>query len=77
MLFHVALVRIDVSVEISASIIRVTIIGELGKLPVTSNRRTLQFLQEPHDVTFQKTPFFTVTTVKTSNLTKNNYILFT
>jgi hypothetical protein len=28
------------------------------------------FLQEPHGVTSQKTPFFIVTAVKTSNLTK-------
>jgi hypothetical protein len=42
MLYHVALVRTDVSEELSASFIRVTRIGELGtKLAVTSNRRTL------------------------------------
>jgi hypothetical protein len=29
-----------------------------------------RFLQEPHGVTSQKTPFFIVTAVKTSNLTK-------
>jgi hypothetical protein len=46
----VALVRTDVSEELSASFIRVTRIGEL---------RT----------TSQKTPFFIVTAVKTSNLT--------
>jgi hypothetical protein len=28
-----------------------------------------RFLQEPHGVTFQKTPFFIVTAVKTSNPT--------
>jgi hypothetical protein len=39
----VALVRTDVFAEISASIIRVTRIGELGTtLAVTSNRRTLR-----------------------------------
>jgi hypothetical protein len=39
MLYHVALVRTDVSEELSASIIRVTRIGELGTvLAVTSNR---------------------------------------
>jgi hypothetical protein len=38
MLRHVALVRTNVSEELSASIIRVTIIGELGTtLAVTSN----------------------------------------
>jgi hypothetical protein len=42
MLRHVALVRTDVSEELSASIIRVTRIGELGTLAVTSNRRTLR-----------------------------------
>jgi hypothetical protein len=39
----VALVRIDISEECSASIIRVTRIGELGTtLAVTRNRRTLR-----------------------------------
>jgi hypothetical protein len=43
MLCHVALVRTDVSEKLSASIIRVAKIGELGKtLAVTSNRRTLR-----------------------------------
>jgi hypothetical protein len=74
MLGRVALVRSDVSKELSASFIRVTRIGELGKTQAaTSNRRTLRsvrrFLQEPHGVTTQKTPFFIVTAMKTSNLT--------
>jgi hypothetical protein len=38
----VARVRTDVSEELSASIIRVTRIGEPGTLAVTSNRRTLR-----------------------------------
>jgi predicted hotdog family 3-hydroxylacyl-ACP dehydratase len=43
MLCRVALVRTDVSEELSASFIRVTRIGELGTtLAVTSNRRTLR-----------------------------------
>jgi hypothetical protein len=43
MLCRVAIVRTDVSEELSASIIRVTEIGELGTtLAVTSNRRTLR-----------------------------------
>jgi hypothetical protein len=42
MLPHVALVRTDVSEELSASIIKVTRIGELGtKLAANSNRSTL------------------------------------
>jgi hypothetical protein len=42
-LCHVALVRTDVSEELSASIIRLTRIGELGTtLAVTSNRCTLR-----------------------------------
>jgi hypothetical protein len=42
MLRHVALVRTDVSEELSASFIRVTRIGELGTiLAVTSKRLTL------------------------------------
>jgi hypothetical protein len=40
MLRRVALMRTDVSEERSASIIRVTRIGELGTLAVTNNRRT-------------------------------------
>jgi hypothetical protein len=45
MLCHVALVRTDVSEELSASIIRVTRIGELGTtLAITSNLCMLQRL---------------------------------
>jgi hypothetical protein len=45
MLRRVALVKTDVPEESSASIIRVTRIGELGAmLKVTSNRRTLRKL---------------------------------
>jgi hypothetical protein len=66
-------VRTDVSEEHGASFIWVTKIGDLGTTQAaTSNRRTLQrtlvvlrqvppkrrFLQEPHGVTTQKTPFF-------------------
>jgi hypothetical protein len=42
MLRRVTLVITDVSEEFSASFMRVTRIGELGKLAVTSNRRTLR-----------------------------------
>jgi hypothetical protein len=43
MLHRVALVRTDVSEELSSAFIRVTRIGELGTtLAVTSNRRTLR-----------------------------------
>jgi hypothetical protein len=56
MLRRVALVRTDVSEELSASFIRVTKIGELGTtLAVTSNRR---MLRTARGVTTQKTPFF-------------------
>jgi hypothetical protein len=41
---RVALVRIDVSAERITSIIRVTRIGDLGTLAVTSNRSTLRRL---------------------------------
>jgi demethoxyubiquinone hydroxylase (CLK1/Coq7/Cat5 family) len=41
MLRRVALVRSDVSEEFSASIIRVTRIGEVGTVAVTSNRLLL------------------------------------
>jgi hypothetical protein len=43
MLRRVTLVRTDVSEELSAPIIRVTRIDELGTLTVTDNRRTLYF----------------------------------
>jgi hypothetical protein len=79
MLRRVVLVRTDVSEELSTSFIRLTRICELATtLDVSSNRRTLRsrkvppkrlFLQEPLGVTSQKTPFFIVTAVKTSNLT--------
>jgi hypothetical protein len=42
MLRRVALVRTDVSEELSASFIRVTRLCELGTLAVTRNRRTLR-----------------------------------
>jgi hypothetical protein len=42
MLCSVDLVETDVSEELSASIIRVTRIGELGTLAVTTNRRKLR-----------------------------------
>jgi hypothetical protein len=69
LLRRVALVRTDVSEEPGASFIRMTKIGELGTTQAAiSNRRTLRrntflppkrrFLQEPHGVTTQKTPFF-------------------
>jgi hypothetical protein len=72
MLRRVARVRIYVSEELSASIIKVTNFSRnkqpthAAKLYIPPNRR---FLQEPHGVTSQKTPFFIVTAVKTSNLT--------
>jgi hypothetical protein len=78
MLRRVALVRTDVSEELSASFIRVTRIGWLGStLAATSNLRTLRRNpSSPILVTLmkealssQKTPFFIVTAVKTSNLT--------
>jgi hypothetical protein len=69
MLRRVAPLITEVSEELSASFIRVTRIGELGTLVTASvvpsslilvtlippNRR---FLQEPHGVTSQKTPFY-------------------
>jgi hypothetical protein len=71
MLYRVARVRTDGSAERSASVIRMTRIGELGTtLAVISNRRLgkkykvskvppkRRFLQEPQGVTSQKTPFF-------------------
>jgi hypothetical protein len=75
MLHRVALVRTDVSDELSASFIRGTRIGELGTTLHAAKkyevylRSMRRLLQEPHGVTSQKTPFFIVIAVKTSNLT--------
>jgi hypothetical protein len=56
MLRRVALVRTDVSEELSASFIRVTRIGELGTvLAVTSNRRTLRRTSQLQLTLFQFT----------------------
>jgi hypothetical protein len=44
MLRSVALVRTDVSEERSASIIKVTRIGEVGKLAISSNRSVRRLL---------------------------------
>jgi hypothetical protein len=60
MLRRVAVVITDVSEELSASFIRVTRIGELG---------TTLAVTRPHGVTSQKTQFFIITAMKTSNLT--------
>jgi hypothetical protein len=57
MLRRVALVNTDVSEELNASIIRVT-------------RILYFFLQEPHGITSQRTPFFIVAAEKTSNQNK-------
>jgi hypothetical protein len=67
MLRHLDLVRTDVSEECSASIIKMTRIGELGTMLAVTRRYfppEFRFLQEPHYVTSQKTAFFIVTAVK-------------
>jgi hypothetical protein len=68
MLRRVAVVRTDISEERSASIITVTRIGELG----TSLKNGVFWVVTPCGSCknrTQKTPFFIVTAVKTSNLT--------
>jgi hypothetical protein len=61
MLRRVALVRTDVSEELSASIIRVTSIRShiLVTLMEALRSSETSVFQEPHGVTSQKTPFFT------------------
>jgi hypothetical protein len=49
MLRRVALVRTDVSEDLSASFIRVTRVGELGTLAVASNRRRLRYVTDALD----------------------------
>jgi hypothetical protein len=69
-------VRTDILEECSASVIRMTRVGELGTtLAVTSSQHMLRreshsISSQLHDVTSQKTAFFTVTTIKTKNVTK-------
>jgi hypothetical protein len=67
MLHHVVLIRTDISEEYITSTIRVTRIGELGTLAVTSNRSMLQrnimFLRnvssyKSHMATTQRIGFF-------------------
>jgi hypothetical protein len=63
MLRHVTLVRTDVSEERSASIIRVTRIGELGMLAVTTNLGMLLANCHPDDGdTSSETSVFTKAT---------------
>jgi hypothetical protein len=80
MLRHVALVRTDVSEELNAvlSLCQLLITASVvpsSKILVTLMKKVLvppkcRILQEPNGVTSQKTQFFIVTAVKTSNLTK-------
>jgi hypothetical protein len=77
MLRRVALVRTDVSEELSASIIRVTRIGELGTaLAVTSNRRTLVtaniVLSSPIIVTLMKEALDSSETSVLTRATRHN-----
>jgi hypothetical protein len=71
---NVWLVRTDVSEARIASTIRVKRISKLGTtLAITSNRSALRrntvTHTHTHGVTSQKTAFFIVTDIKTSNLT--------
>jgi hypothetical protein len=43
--------------------------GMLRRVALVRTDVSSEFLQGPHDVTSQKTPFFIVTAVKTSNIT--------
>jgi hypothetical protein len=75
---RVALVRTDISEELSAYFIRVSRIGEQGSMLTTNAICELilryippksRLLQGAHGVTSHKMAFFIVTAVKTSNLT--------
>jgi hypothetical protein len=78
MLRRVDLVRTDVSEELFLrSVRRLLVTASVvpsSPIQVTLMKEALppkrRFLQEPRGVTSQKTPFFIVTAVKTSNLTR-------
>jgi hypothetical protein len=68
MLHHVALVNSVCLLLVTANVIPSSpILVTLKTEALRSSER--RFLQEPHGVTSQKTAFFIVTAVKTSNLT--------
>jgi hypothetical protein len=69
MLRREALLRTDVSEERISYIIRVARFGDLGATLVVTATEARCVLQEPQGFTSQKTAFFIVTTVKTSNFT--------
>jgi hypothetical protein len=74
MLRNVALVRIDGSEGLSASFIRVTRIGELGTLAVTSNGRTLRRNTKWHFLVtlMMEALSFSETSVLTTATRRNN-----
>jgi hypothetical protein len=73
MLRRVALVRTEVTEEISVSFIRVTRIGELGKtLAVTSNRRTLRRNSPPILITLMKEALSSFETSVRTRATRRN-----
>jgi hypothetical protein len=75
----VALVRTDVSEERIASIIKMDRLSDLEITLAVTNKQYVpskrQFLQESHGVGFQKTVFFIVSVVETSNLTSKEFTL--
>jgi hypothetical protein len=74
MLRRVALVRTNVSEELSASFIRTTRIGELGTtLAVTSNRRTLRRTSSPILVTLMKAALSSSETSVLTRATLRNF----
>jgi hypothetical protein len=66
-----ALVRTHVSEELSASIIRVTRIGELGTLAVTSNRRKLR-INKIRNVTLMMETLLSSETLVFTKATRRN-----
>jgi hypothetical protein len=65
--------ELGTTLAITSSVRRLLVAADVPSSPilVTLMKEALsRFLQEPHGITSQKTPFFIVTAVKTSNLTK-------
>jgi hypothetical protein len=75
MLHHVALVGTDISEELSASIVRVTRISELGTLAVTSNVPSSPILVTMMKEALSSSETLVLTTATWHNILEDGYKL--